>query len=258
VRIYVSYSQYEIKMKNLKSLIDKQYQYLSRDNITVKNKCNILNNIIELKLKNESYKNSGQQISKDFKLYFKNLVLLEEDTSTLYDSIKLNKIKDQLKKVEFNQQLDLLRYFKRKLKIAGYESYYSSVAEIEYDLKIDFYKNKWYHPKNLYNLILTYPLNGLKNICICLFLTYLLFSLFTLPAFHDSLGLFDIEYHKYSNNYIINHFANTLGFLFGFDSDFSITPVNVLALLLSIAVKAIFIIVVLNVLINKALDYIKQ
>ena len=117
----------------------------------------------------------GQSISKDFKSYFNNLVLLEDDTSTLYDSIKIENIKLQLQQLDFNTQIDLIDFFKRKLNVAGHDSYSKQLGIVEYDLKISYYKKSWWSPKSLYYLITIFPLHGLTNVMISLIIIYVLF-----------------------------------------------------------------------------------
>jgi len=242
----------------MKELILKQYGSLADESLSVKNKCNILNNIIEMKIEESQFHQVGQSISKDFKLYFRNLVLLQDDTSTLYDSIKIDCIKAQLEQLEYAIQIDLIEYFKRKLNVAGHEYYSKKLSSVEYELKIKHYKKDFLSFKSLYNLVTTFPLHGLFNVLISLLIIYIVFALFTLPAFYPYFSLFEIQYHDFSDHFYLNHFTNTLSYLFALETDFKIKPVNTLGVILAVIVKITFILIVINTLAAKALEYIKR
>ena len=66
------------------------------------------------------------------------------------------------------------------------------------------------------------------------------FSVLTFPAFSSIFELFEIRYHNFAESFYLNHFTNTLSYLFGIESEFKIIPLNSFGVVLAVLGKISF------------------
>jgi len=239
-----------------KIILEEEYAKLGGE-ITSKNRVNIINNIIEIKLISETH-NYIRDISKDFKYLFKELSILSDTAASGYDHIDFEKIKSQLSNISFEKQIVLLNYFSRKLKNEGLDNEVVLVQNIIYKSKVKEYSSNICNLKNIGSLITLFPTHSIKNVVLTLLILFSLFCLITSPIVLNLTNLFEFTYHKYSEYVFINHLVNSLAFTFGVNENIELTPVGIPGTITSIIVKILFFIFVVNILLNKLTELFEK
>lgn len=242
----------------VRELLEKEYIKLDEKGITKKNAMNVRNNIIEMKLENPDLKCFNFDITQDIKIFLLALSKLEDYTSLEYDNIKYNKVEILLNQLEYKRRMELLDYFIRKLKLEGQDSQIFNVQKIQFRSKINNCIKYPFTRKKMYDFLVTFPFHNTLTIGVSFVFVFLMFYLFTLPAMHPFFELYKIEYVKYSDFFLYNHFLNTLSYVIGVTTKFSITPIYPSSIYLSVIVKFCFFIVVVNSLLVKFIEIIKR
>ncbi|NVJ46270.1 MAG: hypothetical protein HWE07_04050 [Cytophagia bacterium] len=164
-----------------------------------------------------------------------------------YDKINLNKILSYLNPFELDQQIALLSYTKRIL--TKYQ-YFSEADELEKVLKKKRFNSlfKDINVKKITLIILTYPSLGLKQLILTLIVFYL-----TLCAglTESSFGVLIFEKQELVENNLLNHLINVLALIFQLDSEIGVHPISWFGYLLAAIAKSIFIIFIINYLIQQ-------
>lgn len=222
---------------------------------TSDDKFQCLNNIICLK-KLINY--VGQDsIYLDFKLFLKNYIDAVEEKDSGYDNISIARISTQLDGMCLEEQISLLKFFKKLLIIKAYLDEAKDCDLHLQVLKLEFYKKN----KSLLNygkLVAIWSSSSFWKLIGLLFCFYCLASLFLMPAYFESFQLFKVTYITLSSNFLMNHLLNVLSIFFDLDnSSMKIEANSPLALILMIMSKIIYITILVNFLTKKFVEFIK-
>lgn len=244
----------------MKDIIENEYRKLS-NNLSCSGKCNVLNNIIQLKLSELEFKNVTQHISIDIKNYLNSLVDQAESASIGYDSIEVIKVKELLKDFSLNEKLTYIDYFIRQLQKSSFENEIKSFQRLKTQSIIShtLARNQFYKPCNIYSFIVNFPLLNIFTLVLTFLFIGLLISVVLLPApfkFMEFLN-FEISYQNLSSSYFLNHLVNTFGFFVGIENQFSILAKDTFTMLAYLISKVIIFVYVGNVLFNKLSEFLK-
>ena len=224
-------------------LIDKQehsYQKLG-----------IVFNLIELKIQS-----SKESDKKDIFIYLKKMInfyidSIDETYFGYYDNNdeNSNKLLEKIAYVSVEEQLNLIDFLQRRLRIAGFIKESEVFDKNREDLKLRLLLRKKY--KNIFKILGYISTRNLFSLFISILLIYLIYTTMLLPAPLKSMELFQLTYQKYSSNFLINHFSNTLLSFCQIDSRFSIIPNSFLGVVVLIIMKLSILVLLFNFLINE-------
>lgn len=93
--------------------------------------------------------------------------------------------------------------------------------------------------------------NSIQAIILTIICSYLLVSVVLLPAPNTNMAIYNVIYDKYTENYYINHFLNTLSIMFKFGKDFKIIPLCPLAVIYIIIIKITILIIFVNYILKE-------
>lgn len=238
-------------------LLENEYHKLS-NNEDSSRIINIFNNIIEIKFDNRDSLNYHQHISKDVKAFLSAYVLISETERYKYDKIKFIRIEEILFELDYDLRMHSVEYFIRKLKVEGLDSQIKEAQKMKNSFVIKNCVKSPFTFSKCYSFLITFPFYNTLTLIMTLSIIYLIFFIFTLPAFSDKLVFYKLNYVQYSNHFIYNHFLNITSDIVGIKTDFKITPINQQGIMLSIFSKLLFYIFVVNSLIAKLLDITKR
>lgn len=223
---------------------------------TSSEKCERLNNVIQLKLhSNEDI--LIQDLYNDIKKFIAIYIDALEEKRSDYDVFDTQKIVGEfIKKTKGSERIDLLKFLIRTLKLKGFEEY---VEDLQSELSKEEFKFYFRNFKVKHLLKLTYLGITYNSVSIIFSLgfSFLLYYLVLLPAPKWSVELFNLSYVKYSDIFFYNHFLNLLSSFFFNNTAFKIEPINSQGVLLAAIGKLLFVVIVVNVLINQFYKRIK-
>ena len=216
-------------------------------------KLNIINNIIELKIK--LINKSNINLYWDLRQYLFFNIKANEEKNYNYYKFKIDNINYILSLVSLNEQITLLDYFIKNLKLDGFESESNlfNVKLKKLQIINQFKKGICHYPKGFlyissFNLI---------TLLITLFLVFIFYMLILLPAPFPSWSLFKIEYVHYHDNYLINHIINLLSFKFNLNDNIKVVPIGIKGVVIEIFGILIFWLIAVNYLFKEIISKIK-
>lgn len=237
-------------MTTIKELISREEKRLL-DTRTPNELANILYNLIHLQNK----VNNARENYKNTKLFIDYYLEYIKSADFGYDSFNYVKINNLLKFMKPEEQIAILQYSVsvvcRELPEHDREWFIirKHKAEIEEIVK----KRKFLlFPK----AFLLYCGQSTKRLVITLILFIFFVNVLLLPTPYASLALFAIKYESYSTNFIFNHFLNVISLFSDLENNFKISPLNWFSLLLIIAGKIMFVILLVNFIYIKLSDKI--
>lgn len=246
----------------MRTLIEEEYKKLSSGALSVSGTCNVINNIIQIKLQEPTLRNINQDLSVDIKLYINSLINQAELGRIGYDSIEVKKIKEILIDLSPKENLSLINYFIRQLQKSSFDNEMRGFQKLRIKIIIKKYsgKNEFYKPASIWNLCMFFPQYNILTLFITLLFLSLIVTLLLLPApfkFMEVLN-FDINYQKLNPNFFINHTLNILGAFVGIETDFKIVPKNSLSMLVFILTKIFAFLFIANYLFTKLSEFLKR
>lgn len=246
----------------MKTLIETEYLKLNSKEFSASGVCNILNNIIQIKLNEPSLRNFGQNISADLKQYLNALINQSESSSFGYDSIEVKKIKEILLEFTLSESLQYLDFFIRQLQKNSFEAEIRCFQKFKYwlILKHSFKKNNLYKPRYLLNICLYLPQYSFFSLLLTLFIIASFVAIVLMPAPIEFMGIFDfqIKYQSLSSNFVLNHLMNLFGYFVGLETEFEIVPLNVFSMGAIILSKIFSFLFIANYLFSKLGDFLKR
>lgn len=210
-------------------------------------KLNIGFNIVQLKIDS-----NDESIKKDLFLEIRNLINYSvgsiDESYHGYYSLTVDNTKKILSKISYlalQEQIALLEYFMRKLKLAGY---YIEAEKLEKELNYRELKLliSPFKLKEINKLIIAFTTLNIFTLCLSLILIYIIYSVLLLPAPIDWMELFHIDYNQYSSNVFLNHFANTILDFCQIESDFKVMPMNLFGVCAIVFIKITIFVLIFN------------
>jgi hypothetical protein len=198
---------------------------------------------------------------KDMKIILGNYVELYDKRAYRYYDLTVDKIKKMLSFFDSYKQKDLLSYFIKKLVLSGNTEKakeiikYLNAVEIKCsynDLLIG--KNK---RKSFINIIHKGSAYNLWTLTFSIILILLTSMLILSPAPFEFMEILEIQKKSIVGSTFLNNLSNLLLYLFGIDYKMEIKPINGFGVLLVIALKLLFILIIANYLIKELLDKLK-
>lgn len=215
-----------------------------------------LSNQIQLKVL-YSNKDKRKGLSSDIKqcigFHFKSL----EENEIHYDQINLDLLFSHIDCVGSSDKVLLANYLIRTIRKNSYFDNEDFCIRKLNQYERESLKNS----KGIFSLIKKFHLfctGNLMNAIFMLIVSYFIFSFVLLHSFNSSFHYYEVNYVAIYKNYYINHFCNTLGYFFGLFQDFKILPKNWLALVFMVIAKIIFIVFIVNVLLNQIIKRINK
>jgi hypothetical protein len=207
-------------------------------------KLNHINNIIQLKLLVKSDDPSIYGDIKDFLEYY--IQSCEERLSGYYE-LDRAKIMQKIDLLGLSEQLRVLEFFSRKLKLYGVDLEHEWVRS---EVKIKYIQLCKREPKlkSLPKLLFYLATYNTVSLVLSIFILFLSYSVILLPAPFDIMVLFNSKFNNISTNSFINHIMNSLLSFCDIDSEFEINPINPMGVLVIVTSKAILLVLILGYL----------
>lgn len=246
----------------MRILIEEEYAKLNNSQLTISGKCNIVNNIIQLKLSEPSLREINRDLSIDIKMYLNSLIEQAEFARIGYDSIEVKKVNEILSGLDLKERLIFIDYFIRQLQKCSFETEIVNFQKLKTRtiLKQAISKSNFYKPLNIWLVCIYFPLYNIWSLFLTFIIICFLLAVVLLPAPYEIMECLNVEmnYQIISSNKIFNHFLNVFGLLATLQTDFKIVPKNSLTMILFIATKILAFLYVANFLFNKLGEYLKR
>lgn len=248
----------------MSQLIEKISKQLEKEIFKLENattnyeKLNIGFNIVQLKI--DSNDNS---IKKDLFLEIRNLIKysvgsIDESYHGYYSLTDehSNKILEKISCLSLQEQISLIKFFNRTLKLSGY---YEEADKLEKQIAWRELKllTKPLKVKNINQAILRFSTLNVLTLCLSLFFIYIIYTVILLPAPFKWMTLFQVEYKSYSENFILNHFANTILEFCQIESDFKVFPNSVLGVCAIVFIKILLLVLIFNYFLSELKQKLK-
>lgn len=249
-------------MSETNQMLAEEYVKLNNLNITSSGKCNVLNNIIQIKLQENKFIDFKQSITIDVKQFLNEIIIKAETSQVGYDNIDINSIHGVINNFSFKEKIIFTDYFIRQLKKSSFENEAKNFQRLKNKIIIKeiISPSANFKLENIYLFILYFPLYNLFT-CLITFLIIALFAaLILLPAPYEFMGWlrFEISYHNFSSSFLTNHILNIFGALVGVETDFKIMPKDGFTIFFFILSKIVAFIYIVNYLFNKIGEYLNR
>ena len=212
---------------------------------------NILYNLIHLKNKVGRIDQNYIDIKKFVDNYFEVLKI----SNYGYDSINYSKFEKLLKFLPHKEQYEILRYSisvsTRELPEYNKDWFVARKHQAEIG-KILNDKIFTQYPKAFF----LYTGLSTGRLLVALTVFFVLVTAILLPAKFEKFAVFDVKYHNYNSNFLVNHFLNILTLFADLDNNLKIEPLNWWALILIIIAKVSFVLLIVNYIYRKIIDKI--
>lgn len=246
----------------MRILIEEEYAKLYSDSLSSSGRCNIINNIIQIKLSEPTLSEIGQDLSIDIKKYLNALIEQAESARIGYDSIEVKKVNEILASLNFRERLIFIDYFIRQLRKCSFENEIVNFQKLKTItiLKQAIAENNFYKPSGIWLICIYFPLYNIWSLFFTFIIICFLIAIVLFPAPTELMAWLniDIKYQQISSNYIVNHFLNVFGSLAGVQIDFKLIPKNSFTMLIFLISKILAFIYVANYLVNKLGEYLKR
>lgn len=195
----------------------------------------------------ESYKRS---LYNDVKLFLMNYLNSFKTEDYGYDIPNEDKVKEAIDALPRKESLAMYRYAKVLYEECGYDTTFieRKVCQIKALVALD---DKRYlkfllqlSSYNVWTLLLSYVL----FVCIVFFIL--------LPAPSDWFSILNVDLHKYVHSPCKNHLLNTLAMIAGLDCGQTVVPTGMRGMLLLIAGKITFYLLIANFILKKLEEYL--
>jgi hypothetical protein len=213
------------------------------------------NNLIQLKLSTGQVKHKSD-IYLDIKHFIHFYIKSLDERRNNYDELQIKKIYDYLKDLSSEEKIKLISYLIRQLKIHGYDEL---IERCELDLRKEKFQHycKKFSVRHLLSIIYLATTYNVLTILISVIGIYIVGVLLLLPAPNWSPELVRIEYHQYTDFFLVNHLLNVGGSILDLSDDFKVVPLNTGGFFLCFLGKLACIILVVNILIKQFEERIK-
>lgn len=238
-------------MNDFTQIIDSEEQKLITD-LEPAQRLGILYNLFELK------KRAG--INRDNYINFKNFINcyieVVKKCDYGYDHLNQNKIEEVIGYLETDEKVSGLRYAISIMakELPEYDRRWLIEIINKAEIKQIVHRKQY---KLYLKALVLFLSNRLQRLIVVLICFFIIIYIALLPAISPQFIMFQISYDKYSNNFWLNHFLNVLTLFADFDNNFKIYPLNGLAVIISVAAKIFFVLLIINFLYRKITDKIK-
>jgi len=226
----------EEKLKNLELTSFKPQEEL-----------HLLNSLIQAKCL--YYDKPSSFIYSDLKQLVKAYCQTTDTNKFEYDKIDFCIIEKLITPLSRHEKLAILGFTRRELlkihDLASVKLLEPRIRELEYQLFISS-KTLSGFVKGLF----LFPTINFKNLLITFFLIFILCSLVLLPSTNSSWETFRFNKVDIVGNETVDHFLNTLIFLFKLDSSVSVNPISMAGVIVSVILKSFFVLFIVNYLIK--------
>ncbi|MBS7788052.1 hypothetical protein KIH23_12160 [Flavobacterium sp. CYK-55] len=239
-----------------KQLIQATYSQLQNQTLDT-NKSQLYFTIIQIKKDNRFLENESQTLYKDVKCFILSYIHGSKQEDFGYDVIETKKINFAIKTVLSHSARYKLAVF-----------CLSELKSCFYDDKVDEFKSD----VNWYRLRMSIDRNGISKywhgllqfsglnfwtISLTLIASISLCVLFLRDAIHPFFELYEFKFESFVKNDFANKFLNILAKPLGLAENFIIKPLNVYGLLILIFIKILYLIFIVNFLLERVKDYTK-
>lgn len=242
------------------NLLNEEYNKLETLNITTTGKSNILNNIIEIKLNESQLINHKNHISVDIKKYLISIIDVAEVGPIRYDEIRERKIKELINRLENNDKIYYLNFLIRQLQKSSFENEIKTFQKLRIKTILTNSLSDIFKFKSIIQIFIYFPMYNLLTLSTTLFIIAIISCLIILPSPIDFMEVFHfkIEYLRFCENKIFNHFINVFSSLIGVNEDFKIKPQNAFSAISLMIGKIFMFSYVIIFIFNKFSDYLKR
>nr|WP_319397634.1 hypothetical protein [uncultured Carboxylicivirga sp.] len=239
--------------------IEKIYTKIDEIEEDNHNKASLYYSIIQIKFKDQSSTDIRNSIYLDTKNFIIVYIKSIDNRDLGYDIIDVEKLKKSIKfcgNTLEQYQLSLLAY--RLLKTKGFEDESKKMKAFVNEKKTRWLYSKPYKFGKYFNLILHLSTYNLCSIIITIILLMVFSFIIFLPAPYKCWETFDITYHNYSGNFLLNHLANITSNLFAIDNDFKVETNSIIGIITLISIKFFYILFIVNYLYKKVIDILNS
>lgn len=237
-------------MSELLKLIKSEEKRLN-DTDKIKDSVGILYNLIFIKNSLPNYNETYQDIKKFFDLYFEAIKI----SGYGYDHLNIGKIEKLINLLNSREMISVLQYAisvsARELPEHDRNWFIEKQHSCEINIALAEKKYSMY-PK----LLFIYTSQNIKRLFLALFALLLTTNLILLPNPYNELTIFEIQYEKYSENFLGNHFLNIISMFADIKNGFEIKPQNWVGLIYIVIGKTFFALLIVNFIYRKISDKI--
>jgi hypothetical protein len=244
---------------NMQELLEKEYQKISKDDLSLTGKVNLLNNIIQLKLNEDSLRNYYQDLSVDIKRYLNSLVALIEGAPRNYDIIDTEKL-SFLGSVPYKHRIIYIDYLIRILEKSAFKNEIRNLQRFRCKIILKYSSEHLWRLTSIPSILIYFPLYNIYSLITSLVLITLVANLILMPACYSWMSWlnFELNYQNLSDHIVLNHFLNITAGLLSLPVDFSIKPQNEISTIIMIFGKIFIFSYVATLIFNKLTDLIKR
>jgi len=236
----------------LENLIKQEYEKLY-GSMNESEKCNVIYNIIKLKVNISCSEGLYKDIKQFIDLYVETLKLADYG----YDNYNYSKIDQLLNHLPSSQQISILQYMTSvsSRELPEHDRSWFITRKHKSEIKVIFEnKNFVLYPKTAF----LYFGQSITRLLFGLFILFVITCLILLPAPIESLEILDVKIENYSQFSKLNHIMNVLTLFADIDNSLKVKPIGLSGLLLIIFGKIIFVMLIMNFFYFKISDKISQ
>lgn len=207
---------------NIKETLDNLYDRIVSSEHKQVAYC--LYDIIQLKMVAPELMNYNNSFYKDIKEFIHHYILAVELEGYGYESVSIDKVLHAIRFLsEYNEKSKLLQFTCLKLHKAGFDE---EVDLIKSEQKKQLIQSVIHSPSYIerFKALLYCCFYNVWTILVMSLLLIVSYYILTLPLLDESEAWFVIVGNKYEENLYLNHLANILGSIFGFNNDVYCQP----------------------------------
>ena len=244
----------------MNDFLDEEYEKLKNNKLSPIGRRSILNNIVQIKLKEKQCSNFNNDISIDIKKLINSIIDVAENASQRYDGIDKNAIVKLTSNFSYKVQISYLDYTIRQLQKSSFTNEIKLFQQIRIEIILKYEIKKIYKPKSFAKLAFYAPLYNVWTLLATIISIGILGALISLPAPCDFMRwyTFELTYLKVVDNFTLNHFINVISSMVGINDEFKIKTNDGFTLAVFIFVKCFVFIYVSSMLFSKLTDYLKR
>lgn len=246
----------------MEDLIKLEYKKIADNKHSSSGKCNILNNIIQVKLSHPLLRNLNQDISIDIKAYFNALIEKAESASIGYDSIEVRKVNEILIELTLSERIFFIDYLIRQLQKSSFENEIKGFQKLKTSTILFslLSKENFYKPKSWGLFFLYFPMYNMATLCFTFIMIGFFITIVLLPSPFSFMGVlsYELTYQHINADFFVNHLLNVFSSFVGIESDFKVVPKDTFSAVVYILGRILAFIYVVNYLFNKLSEYLKS
>jgi hypothetical protein len=222
---------------------------------SIKTKLESINTIVQIKSTSDKvlyYNELYRDVKKLIIFYLKAI----DERKYEYDYVNKNYLVNILNIFKDNEKIALLNFLLRKLKVEGLEDEKEFFGHEKRKVELALLRNQL--PSSFFKLsskLITY---NLGSIFFTIVASYFIYSAILLPAPSYFPALFEVKYEHVSDDFVLNHFCNTLLSIVGSNSEDFIKPLNLFGSIVLVLGRLFFLLLILKICIDKFIDVFKS